>query len=274
MRYLAALALSTLVLLGPGIESAEAVVIDSCGSTISKGQVGVMTTDLVCDADLGQQVDGSAILIENKGTLDMNGHDLTVLGAAQGIRCAGKCVVTSNAEAPGGIIRGDVGGFGGVDGASTVTASHLAIEGNWSDGVRSIKQVRASDVSCTGTQACLESRKVRATQVIAINGKSGILARRSLRAEDVVVSDNSHWAIDAGNKMRGENVTVTNNGMMGIDASAGAPGNGGPIKLSNSVVTGNPIDLYTPRPPKLRDTVCDTSRNSATGFTWGVCSAD
>jgi hypothetical protein len=262
-----------LVLVALQAVPAAALDVDACGTTVSKKDDGVLVADLVCDLDAGEGVGDAALELEKGAELDMNGHTLTVIGAGQGIRCERKCAVKSTVGTPGEIVRGSGSGYMGIT-AAAVRANNLVIRNDWSAGILAGKRAKVERTSFVGNGSGLVGGRLIVGEVSATGGGDGLIAFKAIKADTITVSDNSGWGVDAGRKMRGTNVIVTNNGQIGIDASAGASGHGGPIRLEDSTVTGNSIDLYTPRPPKLDNTTCDVSVNSKDDSSWGICAFD
>ena len=128
------------------------------------------------------------------------------------------------------------------------------------------------------------SRYLSRLTVTGIRRHRGIIATKMVLRD---VTSNGNGLVESlsgqgivGTTIRGDGVTTNGNDEEGVLASGNvtirnltALGNGGAgirakrVKLGESQVTGNPIDIQSERRPKLVTTTCDHSN-------WGVCALD
>jgi hypothetical protein len=132
-------------------------------------------------------------------------------------------------------------------------------------------------------------RKLVASNVTSYgNGGTGLHGIATLIATDVVAYDNDDHGLFATRTVRGTNVTSTGNGS-GVQSyrrvtlsNSTVTGNtyifgvrAPHVTLLDSVVTGNALyDVAATSLPRLSNTTCDTSLNTATSTPWGVCAND
>jgi hypothetical protein len=259
--------------------TARALDITSCGQTIPVGRVGVLQADLACnDGDNSTVADG--VTIERNGTLDLNGHSLTVLddgGAVNSaVYCISICRVRDSSGGPNGRIIGHANSIAVLGHAVRLYDTDLDSVG---DGIRATR-VRLSNVTINGcAEAGVKAEKVTLEDTTISGCKYGILVNRKVVAKNSTISDNTSGGIDSGRMLNGTNVTITNNGSFGIDAIAGDNNHLGRIKLRDSQVLGHATDLKSTLPPQLSNTMCGTSEafdkeTYASLGTWGVCAND
>jgi hypothetical protein len=159
------------------------------------------------------------------------------------------------------------------------------LEYNNSRAKASVDHVIVHDNSLEG----ITVRKLVASSVTSYgNGGAGVHGIATLIANDVVAYDNHSQGVFATRSVRGDNVTVTGNGS-GVESfrrvklsHLTATGNtysygvrAPRVTLLDSVVTGNALyDVAATSLPRLSNTTCDTSLNTATSTPWGVCAND
>lgn len=316
MPGLHALAMVVAVLLLPS--AVPAADITACGQLVSAGEIGVLQADLACtspilgcyrcpnggcfptgvactvDADCappdGRCSELPGVAIESGGTLDMNGHAIVAPTlVAVNCRSKGRCTVTSSTG------RGDVSSslFGILMRAGKLTVSHVDVHDN-SAGIFSpllATKMTLTDVTAdNNVYVGIRGDTVRATDVTANgNGLHGIEANGKLTGTNVVTNDNAGIGTFAGKGARLTGFTSTGNGTGGgLHSGAGLIVAASGPHLTNATVTGNayndgsglrPLDLISPRNPKLATTTCDHSvsfdrKTGVLGATWGVCAGD
>lgn len=301
---------ASLTLILASTTSAKAIDISSCGTTVPKGETGVLQTDLDCSNDL------FGVRLLRKATLDLNGHAIsggtvtfaTVLGAnrvnpddpTEGGRgnftivgpgeisgvlvspvfAVGTqgCVVLQNGRAritsPTGVvdIHGCVFGVVGYLPEYSTNVSHATID-----------HVILRDNLFEGVTV----RRLLASNVLSHdNGGIGVHAIVAMQITDVVAVSNP-IGIFAVRSVKGANVTATGNGngvesfgaidLTNLDASNNSylfGVNAPRVRLVDSIVTGNALaDIGSRRKPRLVNTVCGLSAGSD-GAPWGVCAND
>ena len=267
MRFSASLVLGLVIV---SFASSTHALEASCGLVVPAGSIAVLTSDLNCtDTPI-------AIALEANATLDLQGFTLTV-GSGFGVLCRHRaCTVMSSATGPGVlegtgfgsfgvwpnglfddhppirkmvvdnlVLRNFQNGVGGVPWAKTFL-SRLTISGCVGSGIVGGNLVLL-DVTVTGSGGVLDP-----------DGGEGIVAMK-IRGENVVVTDNTDDGIFAFKSVTLRGLTATGNGNDGVDARQ--------VKLADSVVTGNLVDIRSYRRPRLKETRCDRSN-------WGVCALD
>jgi hypothetical protein len=150
----------------------------------------------------------------------------------------------------------DGGVFGIVSRRGGAILTNVALINNTLDGIWSWQgTIRANGVVATG------------------NGESGLYATlKPVVARNVTASNNGGSGID-GYPARGADLTIQNNVAFGIVSEKG-------LSVGDSTITGNGLaygglDIASVRPPRVRNTVCDHSKNRSGGDgSWGVCALD
>lgn len=272
--------------------SAAAVDITTCGQSVADMDVGVLQADLDCtgqpgicvhpgvdDADVTctASVDcysaidtcaHTAVGLGADAVLQLNGHSIT--GAGVLCSAAGTCTVTG----PGSILAAPVG----ILARKKVRASGLTIDGGGFGIVSRLGGAILTDVNLTDNgEDGIWSWKgtIRAVNVVATgNGDNGVYAtRKPVIARGVTASNNGTHGV-AGSPVRGSDVTAQGNVGMGVVSDKG-------MSLSDSTLTGNGLgygglDLVSTRRPRVRNTVCDHSKNIGPddNLNWGVCADD
>jgi hypothetical protein len=259
-----ALVVSVLTLAVAG--SAAAVDIATCGQSVADEDVACSTVG-DCYAAIDQCA-RTAVSLGAGAILQLNGHSITgagVLCSADGI-----CGVAG----PGSILGAPVG----ILARKKVVASGLTIDGGGFGIVSRLGGAILSDVNLTdNAEDGIWSWRgtIRAVGGIATgNGGTGLYATlKSVIARGVTTSNNGNHGID-GYPVRGVDVTAQGNTGAGVVSSKG-------LSVADSTLTGNGLgygglDVVSARRPRVRNTVCDHSRNTGPdgGGSWGVCSAD
>jgi len=272
--------------------SAAAVDITTCGQSVADLEVGVLQSDLDCtgqpgicvhpgvdDADVACNTPAdcyaaidvcahTAVSLGAGAILQLNGH--TITGA--GVLCSalGTCTVTG----PGSILSAPVG----ILARKKVVASGLTVDGGGFGIVSRRRGAILTDVNLTNNAQdgiwAWQSGTIRASGVVATgNGGTGLFAKlRPIIATAVTASNNGNHGID-GTPVRGLEVTAQDNVGMGVVSETG-------LALRDSTLTGNGVaydglDVVSVRPPRVRNTVCDHSKNiGGGGGNWGVCALD
>jgi hypothetical protein len=260
------------------------LIVTTCGTVVPAGVPAVLNADLDCSAAFE---DEAAIVLSNGGKLDLRGHTLTAAEGVNGVNCcalpgACRCSVTSSAA--GGRI---VGGDSGVFGIGNVTVSNIERVGGVR-GFSSNERIAVSDVVIRDvTRSCVRGDRVKAKRVQCYDcGRDGITGY-SIRAEDVTVSGCAGAGVDAFlGRVTLKRATITGNGHAPSDGSGSGGVTGTKLVLADVVATGNqagpllapagtPMDIFSAKKPRLRNTTCEHSGTMGNYDTaWGVCSAD
>ena len=232
--------------------------ITSCGQVVATGDVGIVQNDLSCPTG----GTSPAVLVNERGTLMLNGH--TITGGGIGVHCAGRAC---RVYGPGEIV------------------------GSGSDGIQQLLQhgkVRASDVVIrdhTGNGILMYSDGRLVLENVTITGNlNGVRADVvRVRGTNMIVSDNRGNGMIVG-RYRLKLLTLNDNGI----SSSGAPGFGSHSRgrLSDSILTGNGqpggVDIATSTPPTFVRSVCNRSGvwpgggavPSDSDPSWGICNLD
>lgn len=233
------------------------------------------------------------VLLGKGARLDMNGHSIRAPGRA-GVQCgpfddAKGCVVFSSID-HGEIKDSDVGIAGGL----SLVVSDVEVQ-NCRAGIQTIGKLRATNVSSSGNNNFgfwgkdIIARNVSADDNLGFGfvagteklGKPGGMRGR-IRGSDVTATGNGQAGVLSADPFTLVDLVATGNGF-----ALGGPQSGGIVglkggTLADSTVTGNvngpahdPLDIFTGRPPVLRDTTCGTSGQYPDPTVgWGVCSND
>jgi hypothetical protein len=290
--------------------SALATAVTNCGETIAAGDTGVLQADLRCSAspfgvrlrplstlDLnGHAIKGGSAtyaVVIGVGTGDQTElyeqgkGDFTIIGpgSISGVIVDPNLVVGTYAcvvlndgyaqitSASGSIdIHGCVFGVvGNLEEYSTSRAravvDHAVLHDNVFEGV-TVRHLTVSDVTAYN------------------NGGAGIHAITALTATNSVSYDNFSQGFFATAKLQGTNLTAYGNGVgaesfKNLDVTGlMATGNTEAgvkslrrVRLRNSTITGNSLDILSGKRPNLSSTTCGTSANYSS-VTWGVCTND
>jgi hypothetical protein len=210
--------------------------ITACGDVVPARGRGVVMNDITCASS-----DPFVVSIDDRGRLDLGGFTLS--GAQRGIRCTGKCIVSSTGGT--GTIRD--ANFGLSLQGSRTRISNLALENNSFHIIADFTTalVRGDQVSVTGLGFGIQAKKAR------FDGLTVTDASPAIQAQRIVVNG---CAITGSltSAVRGTRATLTNCTLSGND----------------------PVDLETLHRPRLTATTCERSANLGQGGTWGVCSLD
>jgi len=276
----------------PGLSApAGAVDVTACGQTVGRGEIGVLLNDLDCSTP---SPGPAAVTLQNRATLQMNGHRVTFTPPAPetygiGIECAerGRCLIQGPGELTGELV-------GVVARESKVTISDVVFHDI-------ISGIRAAPLS--GESGPPAGNDVDATNVTVVDAEAGIRGR-SLRANGVSVTRITGLAagISLARKIRGTDVTASQNAGGGVFCGSGFDldgfvatqnsGDGGLYtlhggRLRNATVTGNtvtissdvrPIDIFAGRRPVVENVTCDhslwRSPNGIEHGPFGFCAGD
>ncbi len=285
---------SGLLLIG---SAARAMDITECGQLVPPGETGVLQADLDCEASPGPSrclsdleitcssasdcplgacrpasgVNLGDFPLGSRVQLELNGH--SIRGARLGIVCyVRRCTILGPGEVSG---TGD---------AIRAFRGHLTVENvvlsESRDGIRAGPRTRVqlTDVLLRdNTFVGASVRNLRATNVSAIRNRYGIDARR-IEGTNITVENNevglggAHWL----RRATIDGLEATNNSI----AVRGAR-----VRLQNSLLENNGVDLSTRRRPRLVNTTCSTSEVckrvrprsnecTPTGESWQVCTND
>jgi hypothetical protein len=246
---------------------AMAVDVTTPGQTVVDGEVGMLTSDLVCSPP-------NAIYLGNAATLALNGH---VLDGCE-VRATGFEGDTRRiaVRGPGEIRHGGVH----LDSGS-LRIRDVAIHDAPRDGIRGRDRstVRADNVTVTGSvDNGIWAAKVVARRV-TVSGSGtggplgyGIVGDARVDGHDVTVTNNLNDGIFTFGKLALRDAEVIGNGYDGVAGLA--------VKLIDSTVTGNATDpdaagdVVSQLPPRIKNSTCGTSVDSTTQGSWGVCAGD
>ncbi len=278
MRKLAvvlAVALSALAI--PATAGARTIInLTECHMAVSGGALGVLQQDLTCSSD-------DAFDLDDNASLDLNGHTLTITtgtGISVGaISCATRCAVYggtitdtrpdpfSGAQIYAGWLKlHDMQLNSATRGIRvlTNTLQLTNVTATASDvlfGAQSKMTVKNTSITTTGVQPYGPNSCLMATSIDA-----------SVNATDVHLQGCNIWSFG---KVIGKRLTVTGSSDWGIATK------GNLVKLTDSTITGNPVDIAGVTKPILKGTVCGTSAVASTfdgspvpGTTWHVCTND
>jgi hypothetical protein len=266
--------LLTVLALGLAITDASALDITACQVRVPRGEVGVLQNDVSCAAafDGGPQ---NAIILERNAVLDLNGFTLDHYSVKlfAGVYCEGRCEVRGPGRLVSSNLNAGVASFAhspvvvsNVDFSGQITGVHtpfakttltnvtIAARDRGAEIARLIVDGVAITVDATGAH-CIDTSNSSASWV---RGKDVTLA-----GCDVGIGDQG--SIDVAN------LTVTGMRTAGVFARK-------KLRLVDSSVTGNPVDLISRKKPTLLNTACDTSavwaKGMLTGASFGVCAND
>ncbi len=277
--------------------AARAVDITECGQLVPPGETGVLQADLDCEASPGPSRCSSDLEITcdsdsdcplgacrpasgvnlgdfplgNRAQLELNGH--SIRGAHFGIVCyVRRCTILGPGEVSG---TGDaIRAFRGHLTVENVVLSESAY------GIRSDRaKVQLTDVLLRdNTSFGASVRKLRATNLSAIGNRFGIDAR-TIEGTNITV-ENNEVGLGGSHLLRKatiDGLEATNNSIAGVW--------GARMRLQNSLLENNGVDLRTWRRPRLVNTTCSNSEGceragprsnecTPTVESWQVCTND
>ena len=265
---------------------AAAIDISTCGQQVPDGEIGILTTDLVCDSAT------TAVRLGIGSTLELDGRSI-VVPDGWGVWCgpAARCTIVGG-NSPGEIGRisgGETGVY--LQRNARLVMSDVAIEdcvtGIGAEAWHAPRGAKAmlSNVVVTGSVGTALRVGLLNLKNVTLEGNPGhgIVAGASsrLKANGLVVRGNAFSedceafgcsGIDVGT-VRGRDFVVSDNNGIGIYALF--------AKLADSTVinnirAGSGKDLVTSEIPRLRNVVCNASRGwgSQSLTPWGVCALD
>jgi len=251
-----------------------------CGLTFSRG--GELTSDVVCS----QPVTWAVIL---NGMLRLNGFTIDANQSWVAVFCSGfgtsRCGLIGPGTVKGGAGYGVAGSkvrlFDGVvvtENGRGVAAGAVAkvrgssVTGNFISGVEGGTGAGTAPPPAGGARIVLVDSDVSA------NSGQGVLARNRLTVKRTSVENNAGAGLECLGKAKVKDSSITGNGTDGVLGKDR-------LKLVGSDVVGNALDascgvnvecadIASDALPGLRKSSCGTSRNSATGGSWGVCAGD
>ena len=288
--------------------------ITACGETVAAGDTGELQADLDCGSDFYgvRLLAGSTLRLNGHSIVGGPNTFATVLGVAyvddaepdeggrgrftivgpgeiagpgpdpQSYVSTRACVTLQNGRgtltSPTGVI--DIHGCNfGVAGyileystnRARVTMDHVVVHDNSQEGV-AVRKITASHVTAYG------------------NHESGLTASSTLIVNDVDSHDNAYGnGLYGGRLVKGSDATLSGNyngvsttrkvelaNLSSIGNTGVAGVQGRRVRLTNSTVTGNTIDILAESAPILVGTTCGTSRvaGTSTSEEWGVCTND
>lgn len=279
-RWLAPLLAAVGVTVAGAADSAEIIDVTDCNpGLIVAGEIGVLRNDIVCET--------TSINIGKNGKLDLAGHTITKIenlasnlpGWAQehAVYCGKKCTIFSSATTPGRI----VGPGGGVDDVI------YGIEGGTYYDDTSCKRMRVENVEISGFDSGISAGDARLFLFDADlhdNLYAGALAER-LTAKRVVADDNGHGVTASRIKLRefscdGSNFRCVSGSWVKVREAVVTNSDTGiygrHMRVIDSTVTSNVLDIASENFPRLEGTTCETSMQIlvADPQPWGVCSLD
>ncbi|HEY2388008.1 MAG TPA: hypothetical protein VGK30_13680 [Candidatus Binatia bacterium] len=147
---------------GGGVEAGEPVAVTGCGQEYAG--TGYLTADLDCSA-----VDGPAVVITGKGSLDLQGF--TVAGNANAITCLQSCSIMG----PGQVSAAN---GSGINAAGALDVTHVDVVGSSGDGIVGYHAVRVLDsmIAGNGSAGVRSQRVVIRGSMITANGSFGALS--------------------------------------------------------------------------------------------------
>src|SRR5215472_11906574 len=126
-----------------GVGRAAATDITACGQTIVRKDTGVLTVDLSCSSS------AEGVFLDDKATLQLNGHTIT----GGGVECIASCTVTgpgtiTGVHTPASNVAGIVTNTSG-ERAAKFTASELDVHDNDFGIVAQARRVTLTDVNAS-----------------------------------------------------------------------------------------------------------------------------
>lgn len=252
--------------------------VTTCGQSVQG--TGRLSGDLDCTGYAGDA-------IQLLGTLHLDGHTVRGHPGHDVVRCGtGRCRIKGS-----GVI---VGGANGVraDGNVTVKGNGIQfpsdaviITQNGGDGVRAGKTatVSGATIYTNGGDGIRAGVNAKLTTVfLADNGGDNVRAEGNATLKIVTLIRAGGRGVDVQATARGAGLQVRSSGLDGVRAAAVTFTEYDIVENGASAACGMSetcADLATATRPTLRESPnavneCGTSRNTATGETWGVCAGD
>jgi hypothetical protein len=250
----------------------EAVVdVTTCNQLVPRGETGILRADLTCDSEYGVQLDTGATLNLQNYTLTFNFNPAWPTSAA--VYCA-SAVDLRHSRCQ---VIGMPGGTGAVVGTARfgifgdkVEVESVSVSGFYDWAIYGDKRAVLRDVSVTDCDhiAILARKKILAERVTASNSASGIVGGK-IKGSEITVSGNTANGVASSKAVRIAKLTASGNGV-GVWAER--------VRLDDSLLSGNGIDIAAAGKPRLQLTTCATSRkienDASTSEAWGVCTSD
>jgi hypothetical protein len=238
-----------LVLLAATTPAAWSFDVTSCGQSVPAGERGVLTTDLVCDADLPAAVD-----LGRSSAFLLNAHSIT--GAKIGVACHGRCRVTG----PGELI-----------GQNAFGVAQLGTKGDFHAPVR-VEHLAVHDAVGNGTGIQVAQRGFVLDDLTLERNAVGVCCGGTFRGTNLTIRDNRDVGVEAESMdMRGFVVSGSPVGIYTLPHGAflrrQSP------RLFDGALSGNGVDIRSLSKPVLHAVSCSHSE-SLDHVPWGVCSDD
>ena len=245
--------------------------VTACGQTVPAGERGVLLGDLSCNAG-----DGPAAVQITSGFLDLQGHTLIVSDDIVGVSCTGRCWVgygtvsggrigleiDARAMAVGLRLTGPPGAAAtsGIRGRvpfsprGKLTLVNVIIEDH-EVAISDVGSILGSTVGVSGcgdttpdSECVVAFNKIKLFGLQILDSLAGFTVRAlfgSIKLKESRITDGPGYGVRSARGMR----------------------------LQNTTVTGNVVDLSTPRRPRLINSTCLKSEGSPVGD-WDVCMND
>jgi hypothetical protein len=257
-----------LFVVAPLATSAYALDVSACGTVIPPGETGVLVTDLVCSPT------DSGIQMNDRSTLDLNGHTITggLFGVTGSVSLRGRTYSTYDrcrilSSKPGGAI---VGSKFGITNCGKTAVSNVEVVGTTLQAVGG-GRVDLTDVTLRDGAAPLTVGSLTARN-LTITNNHDVSAVRRASIRGLTATANQGELVLHARSMALKDATITGNTGVGIIASR--------LTLVRSTVTGNDtagtgVDLVTSRAPHPVDSTCGRSEQfGLPGSSWQVCTGD
>jgi len=262
---------------------ANAISIDTCGTSIPPHEVGTVTSDLVCSSPT------PAVTLGLGATLDLNGHRIQGISSEPQVShsvvlCSDKrCTILGPGEVVGNDGISSYGDCIAGAGVKTTTKAVGVIDVHDCSNGLLVSIGRIQDVRAHGCQIGVYGGKtVRLRRVDVSDNAIGIWSHQ-VGGSSVVANGNTSFGVAAVGSFGAvhlNELTATSNGGAGVIGYAAS--------LRNSTVTGNDgygqgIDLASARPPRIHATTCVKSGMVDGPYVngppallgaWHVCSGD
>ena len=255
--------------------SAAAFDVTTCRTRVPQGEIGVLRNDIDCSS-IAPTGDFSAVVLERNAVLDLNGftidHYSTYL--LSGVECRGKCEI----RGPGRLLSSNLNAGVNSFMRNPVTISDVDFEGQIT-GVntpytRTVLRNVTMHVADTGVTA--KKLLVDGVQIEVGPGGSNCIDTSYSTGSSVTGSNVMLLGCDVGIGNQGSidlaNLTVVDAATYGVFARK-------KLRLTDSSITGSPIDIVSGKLPLLVNTTCGRSavferRDGVTNESFGVCAND